>query len=117
MIQKTLSIADRGLEFVGRGTESAFRQCRHAPHYQFLVLPFYKYCAARVGKAAATAITFLVGDLLFHQALGAFIECNFILKDHCDFVILWQITLFWCAVALPVIYVKFKREKLAASGI
>ncbi|MFV0339277.1 MAG: hypothetical protein ACK5MA_01410 [Parachlamydiaceae bacterium] len=116
MLQNSLIIADQRLEFIERGLEATFRGFKRLPHYQFLLIPIYKFCAARVGNAAAAALTFLAGDLLLHQALGSFINCYFMPEGFCQFEIRWQITLIWCVVmAFPVVYVKFKREKLSVA--
>lgn len=111
MIQQALTVVDRNIDFAGQVLEWSLRQCKPAPHYQYVLLPIYKSCAARVGTVAATAITFLVGDIFFHQLLGNFLECSFTQFDGCDMSIRWTITLVWCAVALPIMYVKHKKEK------
>lgn len=114
MMQNSLTLADQRLELLGRNLEDIFRCFKRFPHYRYLLIPIYKACVERVGKVAATAITFLAGDLLLHQALGAFVNCHFISGGSCDFVIKWYITLLWCGFfALPVIYVKYKRERTA----
>jgi hypothetical protein len=109
MMQNYLVIADQRFESLGKGLEGIFRAFKRFPHYQYLLIPIYKFSAARIGKVAATALTFLAGDLLLHQVLGSFINCHFIPEGSCHFEIKWQITLLWCAMALPIIYVKFKR--------
>lgn len=106
--------------------EQGCRQIRDFPHVKYLIRPFYKELAKKVGDVAATALTFMAVDVVIHQIGGYPLGCALtylliptfpaeiqekIVVETCAFSYnVWQ-TVAWTSPALPIMYVKYRRKK------
>jgi hypothetical protein len=108
---------DSRLNNFGQNMEGLFRSCKNFPQYKYFTVPVYKYCANKVGPVAATGLSFFAADLVFHQLAPQTIRCLVSLgipeipgsEDACDISYNYYLALAWTALAIPVMYAKYKR--------
>lgn len=108
---------DGCLNFVGQRFESAIRIAKILPQHKYFTIPIYKFCVDKIGTVAATGVSFLAADLVVHQLIPKIIACsvsqiitNKKLEDSCNLSYNYAQTLYWAAIAIPVMYAKYKRN-------
>lgn len=97
------------------GTErygTIFKRAKDLPQHKYLSRPIYKWVASRSNIVVATVATFIISDLVMHQATSNISRCIFS-KFHnpaemCTFIYSPLSTLFWMVIGTPVIYAKYK---------
>lgn len=121
-----LAELDQTLMRMGTTMEWGCREMKNFPHVRYVVRPFYRALAKKVGDVAATALTFMAADVVIHQLVGHPINCGLahllaptfpveiqekIVVETCTFSYDYLQTFFWTAVALPIMYVKYRRKQ------
>lgn len=118
-----MNILDNRLNSIGRSLELGFRSVKHLPHYKYFIGPLYKFCVNKMGSVAATGVSFLAADLVIHQLIPQAILCltsqvvprdwegTLKLEDSCNSPYSYVKTLCWSALAIPVMYTKYKRNQ------
>jgi hypothetical protein len=113
-----LSSLDSGLFNIGSTFEHIFRSCKNAPQYKYLTVPIYKACVEKMGPVAATALSFLSADLIVHQLLPQAVNClssaafdSKTANDSCTLSYSYGKTLYWAAMAVPIMYVKYIKSR------
>lgn len=102
--------------YVTRGNffEDSYHNYKEWPCHKYVTRPIYKACVKQVGPVFATAIAFLVADLLLHQFVGRLLGCTVSYLNgrlqgcpmHWDY----RATFFWMVIiAGPVMYAKYRR--------
>jgi len=108
---------DYRLRAVGEFLEGSMRRGREVglPQFNFFTLPVYKACAEKVGNVAATGISFLVADLVLHQALPQLLTCYVSVMSYtegeCNPSYYYPSTLVWGTISLPIMYAKHRRNQ------
>lgn len=113
-----LTDIDNTLNSTGQSLEELCRNCKELAHYKYFIRPIYKISVKKVGTVAATGISFFVSELILHQIVPRTISCaaaqlsdRLRWEDSCVFSYCYPLALFWAAVAVPVMYAKYKRGK------
>ncbi len=109
-----LQRVDQQLTASGNYFEGVFRSGKDTFHYRYLLVPFYKVSVSKIGSVAATSITFMIGGVIQQIGTAAGVCLVRYLSSgdpgKPSFYPIGLVT--WTAIAVSVIYVKYKKHGL-----
>ena len=107
------------VEASGKLVEQGLRDRKNDWQQYYVTRPVYKACVGLLGAPLAATISFIASDLIIHQPVvnaGVCLTSHLssvvgaVIENPCDIGLYPWVTAAWMVCALPVIYVKYKRD-------